>query len=153
MSRYLTPALAAACALFAFSARSAPPAYGPGLGDFMTAYVQPHHLKLWYAGKAANWTLAAYEADELGETFDDISTYHADWEDIPVAQLIKAMIEPPLDKVKAAIDAKSATQFNEAYATLTASCTACHTAAKKPFIEIKVPIQDSPFADQDFASH
>jgi hypothetical protein len=39
--------------------------YAPGLGDFMTAYVQPHHIKLWLAGNVGNWKLAAYEADEL----------------------------------------------------------------------------------------
>ncbi len=153
MIKRVTLMLAAGCLTFAFAARSAPPAYAPGLGDFMTAYVQPHHLKLWYAGKAANWTLAAYEADELGETFEDISTYQADWDGVPVAQLIKAMIEPPLENIKAAIEAKNAARFNDAYTTLTSSCNACHTAAKKPFIEVKVPTQDSPFTDQTFAAH
>ena len=150
MTRRLTLALAAGCMVLALQARSAPPAYAPGLGDFMTAYVQPHHLKLWYAGKAANWALASYEADELGETFEDISTYQAEWEGLPVAQLVKAMIEPPLAKVKAAVAAKNATQFNDAYTALTLGCNACHTAAKKPFIAIKVPTQDPPFTDQKF---
>src|SRR5579864_9110847 len=72
----------------------APPPYTPGLGDFMTAYVQPHHTKLWLAGSAGDWKLAAYEADELGETFDDIATYQATWNKVPVAQLVKAIIEP-----------------------------------------------------------
>lgn len=153
MARRLTLTLAAGCMTVAFAARSAPPPYAPGLGDFMTAYVQPHHLKLWYAGKAANWTLAAYEADELGETFDDVSTYEAEWEGIPVAQLIKAMIEPPLEKVKAAVEEKNAAQFSDAYITLTASCNACHAAAMKPFIDIQVPTQDSSFTDQKFAPH
>src|ERR1700678_879869 len=54
-------------------------AYAPGLGDFMTAYVQPHHIKLWLAGNGGNWKLAAYEADELTETFEDITTYQATW--------------------------------------------------------------------------
>ena len=150
MTRRVTLALAAGCMVFTFAARSAPPAYAPGLGDFMTAYVQAHHLKLWYAGKAANWALASYEADELGESFEDISTYQADWEGLPVAQLVKAMIEPPLEKVKAAVAAKNPAQFNDAFAALTLACNACHTAAKKPFIEIKVPTQDPPFTDQKF---
>lgn len=70
--------------------------YLPGLGDFMTAYVQPHHIKLWFAANARNWVLAAYEADELAETFEDISTYQVSWKSVPVAQLGKAMIEPAL---------------------------------------------------------
>jgi hypothetical protein len=153
MTRRLTLTLAAGCTMITFGAHSAPPPYAPGLGDFMTAYVQPHHLKLWYAGKVNNWPLAAYEADELGESFEDVSTYAADWEGIPVAQLVKAMIEPPLEKVKAAIEAKSAGDFNAAYTTLTAACSACHIAAKKPFIEIKIPTESSPFTDQNFAPH
>ena len=46
--------------------------YIPGLGDFMTAAVQPHHTKIGLAGHAANWPLAEYEAKELRETFEDI---------------------------------------------------------------------------------
>src|ERR1700677_3091758 len=66
--------------------------YVPGLGDFMTAYVQPHHIKLWLAGSSGNWELAAYEASELSETFEDVSTYQATWKSVPVAQLVKAII-------------------------------------------------------------
>jgi hypothetical protein len=32
----------------------------PRLGDIMNA-VQSRHMKLWFAGKALNWELAAYE--------------------------------------------------------------------------------------------
>jgi hypothetical protein len=80
--------------------------YAPGLGDFMTAYVQPHHIKLWLAGTAGNWKLAAYEADELTETFEDITTYQPTWKNVPVAQLVRAMIEPAMQKVDAAIAGK-----------------------------------------------
>jgi hypothetical protein len=82
-------------------ATTASETYAPGLGDFMTAYVQPHHIKLWLAGSSGYWKLAAYEADELGETFDDISSYQAVWKSIPVAQLVKAMIEPALKNLRA----------------------------------------------------
>lgn len=66
--------------------------YVPGLGDFMTACVQPHHIKLWLAGNAGNWGLADYEAGELRETFEDISNYQATWKSVPEAQLVKANI-------------------------------------------------------------
>ncbi len=151
MKRRLTAALAVGCSALAFSAGAAPPAYAPGLGDFMTAYVQPHHLKLWYAGKAENWPLAAYEADELGETFEDVATYQADWEDVPVAQLIKTIIEPALGTMKSAIAAKNEQRFEAAYTALTSGCDQCHSAAKKPFIKIKVPTKDPSFTDQDFS--
>ena len=51
--------------------------YAPGLGDFMTAYVQPHHIKLWLAGNAGHWRLADYQAR---------------WKSVPVAQLVKVNI-------------------------------------------------------------
>jgi hypothetical protein len=133
-------------------AAAAPDSYAPGLGDFMTAYVQPHHIKLWLAGSSGDWNLAAYEADELGETFDDISTYASTWKGVPVAQLVKAIIEPDIKKVDSAIAAKNAAAFKTAYTQLTAGCNACHMSAKHEFLEIKVPTAN-PFSDQTFVAH
>src|ERR1700687_5802122 len=50
--------------------KSAAP-YHPGLGDLMTAFVQPRHIKLGLAGNEQNWPYAAYELDELRESFDE----------------------------------------------------------------------------------
>jgi hypothetical protein len=132
----------------------APPveSYVPGLGDFMTAYVQPHHIKLWLAGSAANWRLAAYEAGELRETFEDISNYQATWKSVPVSQLVKATIEPALKSVDAAIAHQDEAAFKSAFGALTASCNVCHKAAQHDFLDIKVPTGD-PFSDQNFAAH
>ena len=41
-------------------------AYTPGLGEIMTLQ-QMRHTKLWLAGEARNWDLAAYEIKELGD--------------------------------------------------------------------------------------
>jgi len=38
------------------------PSYAPGLGEIMT-FTQMRHAKLWLAGEAENWELAAYETD------------------------------------------------------------------------------------------
>src|SRR5262252_11185565 len=59
-------------------------AYAPGLGELMSLQ-QMRHTKLWFAGQAGNWDLAAYELDELGEGFDDIVKYHPTHKDSPVA--------------------------------------------------------------------
>jgi len=151
----------AVCVCIAAQSKAAAPAqpapaaveaYAPGLGDFMTAYVQPHHIKLWLAGSAGNWKLAAYEADELGETFEDISSYQATWKGVPVAQLVKALIDPARQKVDTAIANKNLADFKSAYGTLTAACNSCHMAAQHDFLEIKVPTAD-PFPDQNFAAH
>lgn len=126
----------------------APEPYSPGLGDFMTAYVQPHHSKLWFAGASANWELAAYEASELDETFDDVKTYQATWKDVPVAKLEGAILEPALKQVRTAIAAKNVATFKAAYGGLTAACNACHVAAHHGFIRIMVPTAN-PYTDQN----
>ena len=46
-------------------------AYTPGLGEIMSLQ-QMRHAKLYFAGQAENWDLAAYELDEIGEGFDDV---------------------------------------------------------------------------------
>src|SRR3954470_12741667 len=46
-------------------------AYAPGLGEIMSLQ-QMRHAKLYFAGQAENWDLAAYELDEIGEGFDDV---------------------------------------------------------------------------------
>jgi cytochrome c556 len=126
-----------------------PGPYAPGLGDFMTAYVQPHHIKLWLAGNAANWKVAEYEAGELRETFDDVMTYQAVWHGLPVSEMVKSILIPPLTAVDEAIKNRNSNQFRAAYEKLTAACTACHKAANHDFIVIKVP-KVSDFPDQEF---
>jgi hypothetical protein len=43
------------------------------VGDLMTAFVQPRHIKLGLAGREDNWPYAAYELDQLRETFADLA--------------------------------------------------------------------------------
>ena len=43
------------------------------IGDLMTALVQPRHIKLGVAGSNQNWAYAAYELDQLRETFADLA--------------------------------------------------------------------------------
>jgi hypothetical protein len=52
--------------------KSATP-YHLGLGELMTAFVQPRHIKLGLAGKEQNWPYASFELGELTEAFDDIA--------------------------------------------------------------------------------
>lgn len=144
--------LAVGAGLAAEAKAAAPPPYAPGLGDFMTAYVQPHHIKLWLAGSAGDWKLAAYEASELGETFDDVATYQATWNNVPVARLVKAIIEPALKKVEASIASKNMVQFKTDYGTLTNACNSCHMTAQHEFLEIRVPAAN-PYPDQNFTPH
>ena len=67
-SRRATVAIAVTAAIVAPSLTSAQqPAFHPGLGDLMTAFVQPCHTKLGLAGSEKNWPYAAYELKELRE--------------------------------------------------------------------------------------
>jgi len=47
--------------------------HSAALGDLMTAFVQPRHIKLGLAGSEQNWPYAAYELDQLRETFTDLA--------------------------------------------------------------------------------
>ena len=137
-------------ATFAADPPTKPPEpYVPGLGDFMTAAVQPHHIKVGLAGHAANWPLAAYEAKELRETFEDIASYQAVWNDFPIAKLIEANLEPLLNALDQAIKDQNPTSFKQAYDKVTAACNSCHQATNNGFVAIRTPMAQD-FPDQEF---
>src|SRR5262249_49361852 len=68
-----------------------------GLGEIM-ALQQMRHAKLWLAGSAGNWPLAAYELDELREGFDDVVHFHPTHKDapLPLDQLVPKIVGQPL---------------------------------------------------------
>jgi hypothetical protein len=140
---------ASAAAQPADEGRTTPPAYRPGLGDLMTATVQPRHAKLAFAGREKNWVYAAYELRELDEAFDRLSVQWPQWQRVRIVELVETMIREPIDDLGQAIDAKDETKFAAAYAKLTEACNACHQAAKRPFVVIQEP-KDNMFPDQDF---
>src|SRR5215475_5398109 len=39
--------------------------FKPAMDDLMTMLVQPRHIRLYYAGEAKNWRLAAFQVREL----------------------------------------------------------------------------------------
>ena len=132
-------------------ARSAAP-YHPGLGELMTAYVQPRHIKLGLAGAAGNWPYAAYELDELRETFDDVGKLVPKHGNLMIAPAIASTVKPPMAALDKAIRAKDAAAFKTAYGQLTDACNACHKSAEHPMIVIKVPdVAGTAFPDQDFS--
>jgi hypothetical protein len=129
-----------------------PEPYVPGLGEFMTSAVQPHHIKIWMAGHAGNWPLAEYEAKELRETFEDIATYQGTWNDFPIGKLAETNLVPPMDELDKAIKDRSEAGFKKAYDKVTAACNSCHQATGNGFVAIKTP-SGMDFPDQDFAAH
>lgn len=131
-----------------FAAPSAAPGYVPGLGELMGA-TQLRHAKLWFAGAAGNWPLAAYELDELREGFDDVLMYQPHFKGKPIAQLLKPTIEPPLTQLDAAIAAHDKPRFEAAFDALSHACSSCHQQLGYGFIAIQRPTVP-PFSNQRF---
>jgi hypothetical protein len=125
--------------------------YAPGLGELMT-FQQMRHTKLWLAGDASNWELAAYELDELGEGFDDIVKFHPTHKESPVApkDAIPRMINQPLADLRSAVARKDHAAFTQTYDALTAACNNCHRAMNFGFNRVQRPDRN-PYPNQEFA--
>ena len=119
------------------------------LGDLMTAFVQPRHIKLGLAGSAQNWLYAAYELDQLRETLADIAEILPKHRDLSIPDMVESTVKAPLGALSAAIQAKDSNQFNAAYGQLTAACNTCHRSYDRAEIVIQSPTV-MEFSDQDF---
>ena len=133
------------------ASNAAAEAYAPGLGEIMTLQ-QMRHTKLWLAGEAGNWDLAAYEIKELGEGFDDVVKFHPTHEESPVApkDAIPRMVTVPLMEVSAAVDKKDMKAFEQAYDSFTKACNDCHQATNFSFNVVQRPAMN-PYPNQVFA--
>jgi hypothetical protein len=115
----------------------------PLLGDIMNA-VQTRHMKLWFAGKAQNWELAAYELRQLKSGLLEAAVMY---EGIPVTN-VTTMIDP-VQSVAAAIAAKDGKRFAKTVGELTEGCNGCHKSMERGFIVMRLP-KTSPFSNQVF---
>jgi hypothetical protein len=149
MRRVVTAIVALSASVMFAAAQPARESYKPGLGEFMTA-TQLRHAKLWFAGKQNNWDLAAYEIDEIKEGLEDAARLHPSFDGVPVAEMIKTIIDPRIAGLEKAVRAKSNAKFMVAFDELTSGCNSCHASANKPFIRIQRPTE-SPLTNQNFA--
>lgn len=126
--------------------------FTPGFDDLMTMLVQPRHIKLYYAGAAKNWELAAAESRDLRASFGRIAQAISKYEGNDVSLAAANFVTPQLDAVDAAIEAADGERFTAAYGNLTKACNECHTYMEHPFLVIKVPDVPSDIAhpDQDY---
>jgi len=116
-------------------------AYHPELGEQMLT-IQIRHARLWFAGKAQNWTLAAFELQEIKEAFDAVveqNPEHAIFQPQRLADILPAMTKTPVAALRDAIDHGSKVEFEKAYDGLSAACTGCHRAAGNDFLIIQRP--------------
>ena len=106
---------------------------------------------------AANWKLANYEIEELGEReelgegFDDVVKFHPTHKDSPLApkDAIPRMVKVPLEDVRKAIEARDDAAFVAAYDELTTACNNCHAASNFGFNRVQRPT-GNPYPDQVF---
>lgn len=126
--------------------------YAPGLGEIM-ARCAVRHAKLWFAGQARNWALAAYEVDELHEGFEDAGKYHPTHKHItqPIPSLIAKYMDQPLAELDLAVKTKNSQAFIENYDKLTVACNACHQSTEFGFNVVTRP-GFNPFANQAFGT-
>ncbi len=134
--------------------------YLPHLADLMNEAMQVRHTKLWFAGHAENWALAAFEVTKIKETIEEIKENIADiqavssqWQLVRVNELLKDL-DSNLGALDQAITAKNPSRFETAYQGFTAACNACHIAAGRSQIKIIQPHPNGggTFADQDFTT-
>jgi hypothetical protein len=122
--------------------------YVPGLGEIMSL-TQMRHIKLWFAGEAGNWPLAAYELDELQEGFDDAARLNPTHDGVPIAVLVRDLTTEPLQQLSTAISAEDPVAFAAAFDSLSAVCNECHRAARHAFNVVQRPTSN-PYSDQVF---
>src|SRR5258708_22690390 len=89
--------------------------YHPGLGDLMTAFVQPRHIKLGLAGNEQNWPYAAYELNELSASFDAAAKLVPKHGALAIPTAIASTVQPPMVALGAAIKAKDQGASSRAY--------------------------------------
>jgi hypothetical protein len=140
-------AASAACAedkVAAPSPAATPPdePYQPGLGEIM-ALQQMRHIKLWFAGHAANWPLADYEIGELQEGFENVQKLLG-------GDIVEQHVGAPIAALEKAIAVKDGAAFAAGFDSLSAGCNACHHALDHGFIAIQRPAS-LPYSNQNFA--
>jgi hypothetical protein len=129
-------------------AKEAPKNYIPGIEQFMNV-IQSEHAKLWYAGQARNWELAAYQLGEIKEIMSDVEDLYPTFQNLPLGQMLDSVVTGQIADVEKALDAKDFNRFSEGYGKLTEACNSCHQATGNGFVVIKRPAQPA-FFNQDF---
>ena len=137
--------IAAGAALAQEAARQVEPAGEPDLprlGDIMVLQ-QMRHIKLWFAGSAADWPLADYEIDQLDDGFDAATKLLG-------GDIVRQHVGEAMSELKKSVDGKDSAAFAIAFDKLSSGCNACHHTLDHGFIVIQRP-RLLPYSNQDFA--
>jgi hypothetical protein len=110
----------------------------PGLGEYMTT-IQLHAGKLWFAAKASNWELAAYEIHELEETMESVKKLNVEKNGVKISNAMDAVLQTQIAQLEKSIKQKNQTEFQNAYDETLSACNGCHTESGHKFIQIVRP--------------
>lgn len=113
------------------------------LATFMTTYEHFLH-KLYRAGQAQNWALAAFYHEELEETAEQLEKLGLSDDGVPVSAMMRPNLIEPLEAVEKAIDQKNPEAFHTALSQVVIHCNSCHAAAGKPYLRFSLPTPQSP---------
>ncbi len=105
----------------------------PGLGTVMIEYSH-RYSTMYYAAKAGNWPLAAYELKEELEIQEVGETTRPE-----KADALKAFERSFLNPLGKTIEAKDFKRFEASFKAGIQGCNACHMAQKVPFIKYQLP--------------
>ncbi len=107
---------------------------------------QLQHLKLWHAGKAGNWDLAAYELRQLTNSLAEAAIFYPA---IPISNV--TTMKEPLLSIADAVAARDIRKFAVSVRGLTDGCNACHGLLDGTrFHYDSVPTGGQPPANQIF---
>jgi mono/diheme cytochrome c family protein len=129
--------------------QAAAKSYVPGIEQFMNV-IQSEHAKLWYAGNAQNWELAAYQLGEIKEIMSDVEDLYPAFKNLPLGKMLDAVITGQIAEIEKALDAKDSKAFAAGYDRLTEACNSCHQATENGFIVIQRP-SGPAFPNQNFS--
>jgi hypothetical protein len=110
----------------------------PGLGEYMTT-IQLHAGKLWFAAKAGNWELAAYEIHELEETMESVKKLNVEKNGVKITGVMDSVLKTQIAQMEETIKRKSPVEFQKAYDETLSACNGCHTESGHRFIRIIRP--------------
>jgi hypothetical protein len=110
----------------------------PGLGEYMTT-IQLHAGKLWFAAKASNWELAAYELHELEETMEMVKKLNVEKNGVKISNVMDAILQTQIAQLEESIKQNNQKEFQKAYDETLSACNGCHTESGNKFIHIVRP--------------
>jgi hypothetical protein len=105
-----------------------------------------HFANCWFAAQKQNWPLAQFNWEETRS--------HLRWavriipvrkdakgNEIRLEEILSPIEKTSLQQVGDAIKAKDGEKFTQAYKQMLDSCYACHIAAGKPYLRLRIPEQ------------